>query len=129
MSGSTTVRASPSKRNQRSNDSSFAAVGGSAANGSAVFGGFAATPDAAGNTKKVEIISPLSAALVMKVNFIELLPTASHLFLTPLAESALREFTCLLYAEEKVRGMKCDPNYISSSAKKLGIVLQAMPEV
>jgi hypothetical protein len=77
MSGSVTVQASPSKCNWRSNDSGFtavggfAAVGGSAANGSAVDGSFAATPDAAGNTKKVETISPLSAALVMKVNFIE----------------------------------------------------------
>ncbi len=62
----------------------FAAVGGSAANGSAVGGGFAATPDAAGNTKKVETISLLSAALVLKDNFIKLLPFASRPFLTPL---------------------------------------------
>ena len=46
--------------------------------------GFAATPDAAGNTKKVETVSPLSAALVLKVNFIESLPNASRPFLTPL---------------------------------------------
>ena len=129
MSGSATVRASPSKRSRRSNDSGSAAVGGSAANGSAVGGGFAATPDAAGNTKKVETVSPLSAALVLKATFIESLPNASRPFLTPLAESALREFACLFYAEEKVKETKSSPNYVSSSAKKLGIVLQAMPEV
>ena len=129
MSGSATVRTSPSKRSRRSNDSGCAAVGGSAANGSTVGGGFAATPDAAGNTKKVETVSPLSAALVLKVTFIESLPNASRPFLTPLAESALREFACLFYAEEKVKETKSSPNYVSSSAKKLGIVLQAMPEV
>jgi hypothetical protein len=130
MSGSATVRASPSKRSQRSNDSGSAAIGGSAANGSAVGGGFAATPDAAGNTKKVETVcSPLSAALVLKVTFIESLPNASRPFLTPLAESALHKFACLFYAEEKVKETKSSPNYVSSSAKKLGIVLQAMPEV
>ena len=129
MSGSATVRASPSKRSRRSNDSGSTAVGGSAANGSAVGGGFAATPDAAGNTKKVETVSPLSAALVLKASFIESLPNASRPFLTPLAESALREFACFFYAEEKVKETKSSPNYVSSSAKKLGIVLQAMPEV
>ena len=72
-------------------------------------------------------VSPLSAALVLKVTFIELLPNASCPFLTPLAESALREFACLFYAEEKVRETKSSPNYVSSSAKKLGTVLQAMP--
>jgi hypothetical protein len=77
----------------------------------------------------VETISPLSAALVMKVNFIELLPTASRPFFTPLAESVLCEFACLFYAEEKAREMKSDPNYLLSSAKILGIFLQAMPEV
>ena len=65
----------------------------------------------------------------MKVTFIESLPNASRPFLTPLAESALREFACLFYAEEKVKETKSSPNYVSSSAKKLGIVLQAMPEV
>jgi len=129
MSGSATVRVSPSKRSRRSNDNGSAAVGGSAANGSAVGGGSAATPDAAGNTKKVATVSPLSAALVLKVTFIESLPIASRPFLTPLAESALREFACLFYAEEKVKETKSNPNYVSSSAKKLGIVLQAMPEV
>ena len=74
-------------------------------------------------------ISPLLAALVLKVTFIESLPNASRPFLTPLAESALREFACLFYAEEKVKETKSSPNYVSSSAKKLGIVLQAMPEV
>jgi hypothetical protein len=39
------------------------------------------------------------------------------------------EFACLFYAEEKARETKSDPNYVLSSAKKLGIVLQAMPEV
>jgi hypothetical protein len=69
MSGSTAVRASPSKCNQWSNDIGFAAVDGSAANGSAVVGSFVTTPNAEGNTKKVETIPPLSAALVLKVNF------------------------------------------------------------
>ncbi len=54
---------------------------------------------------------------------------ASRPFLTPLPESALRKFVCHFYAEEKVKETKSDPNYVSSSAKKLGIVLQAMPEV
>ena len=89
MSESVTVLISPSKCSQRSNDSSSAAVGSSAANGSAVGGGFATTPNTAGNTKKVVTVSPLSTSLVMKVTFIESLPNASHLFLTPLAESAL----------------------------------------
>jgi hypothetical protein len=129
MSGSTTVQASPSKGNWRSNDSGFAAVGGSAANSSAVDGGFTTTPNAAGNTKKVETISSLSAALVLKVSFIDLLPFVSCLFLTPLAESALCKFACHFYAEEKAKETKSNPNYVSNSAKKLGIVLQAMPEV
>ncbi len=77
----------------------------------------------------METISPLSAALVLKVNFIELLPFASLLFLIPLAESALREFACHFYAEEKAKETKSNPNYFLNSAKKLGIVLQAMPEV
>jgi hypothetical protein len=46
-----------------------------------------------------------------------------------LAESVLRKFACLFYAEEKAKETKSNPNYVSSSAKKLGIVLQAMPEV
>jgi hypothetical protein len=129
MSGSTTVQESSSKCNWRSNDSSFAAVGDSAANGSAVDGGFAATPDAAENTKKMETISQLSVALVLKVNFIKLLPIASCPFLTPLAESALCGFASHFYGEEKAKEMKCDPKYISSSATKLGTILQAMPEV
>jgi hypothetical protein len=54
---------------------------------------------------------------------------ASRLFLTPHAESVLREFACLFYAEEKARETKSDLNYVLSSAKKLGIVLQAMPKV
>jgi hypothetical protein len=86
-------------------------------------------PNAAENTNQEEIISPLKAALVLKVTFIELLPIASRPFFTPLAESVLREFTCLFYAEEKARETKSDPNYVLSSAKKLEIVLQAMPEV
>jgi hypothetical protein len=129
MSGSATDQANPSKRSQRANDSGFAAVGGFAANGSAVAGSFAATPNAAGITKKEGSISPLSAALVLKATFIELLPKASRPFLTPLAESALREFASHFYAEEKAKETKSDPNYVPSSAKKLGIVLQAMPEV
>ena len=130
MSGSATDRENPSKHSQRANDSGFAAVGsGFAANGSAVGDSFATTPDAAGNTKKEGSTSPLSAALVLKANFIESLPKASRLFLTPLAESALREFASHFYAEEKAKETKSDPNYVLSSAKKLGIVLQAMPEV
>jgi hypothetical protein len=129
MSGSATVQASPSKRNRRSNDCGFAAVGGSTANGSTIGCGLATTPDAAENTKKVETISPLSAALVLKVNFIELLPFTSRPFLTPLAESALCEFAYHFFAEETAKETKSDLNYISSSAKKLGIILQAMPEV
>jgi hypothetical protein len=65
----------------------------------------------------------------MKVNFLELLPTASRPFLTPLTKSVLRKFAYLFYAKDEARGMKSDPNYILSSAKNLGIVLQAMPEV
>ena len=102
---------------------------GYTANDSANEGGFTATPDTERNTKKVETVSPLSVALVLKVTFIELLPNASHPFLIPLTESALREFTCLFHAEEKVKETMSNPNYVSSSAKKLGIVLQAMPEV
>ncbi len=60
---------------------------------------------------------------------IESLPIASRPFLTPLAESVLRQFAALFYAEEKANETKSDPNYVSSSAKKLNIVLQAMPEV
>jgi type VI protein secretion system component VasF len=58
-----------------------------------------------------------------------LLPFALRPFLTPLAKSALREFACHFYAEEKAKEMKSDPNYVLSSAKKLRIILQAMPEV
>jgi hypothetical protein len=72
---------------------------------------------------------PLKAALMVKATLIELLPIASHPFLTPLAKSVLCEFACLFYAEEKANEMKSDPNHVSSSAKKLNIVLQAMPEV
>ncbi len=83
----------------------------------------------AGNTTSVLSISPLKAALVLKVTFIELLPTASCPFLTPLPESALHEFAAFFYADEKVKETKSNPSYVPSSAKKLGIVLQAMPEV
>ncbi len=72
---------------------------------------------------------PLSAALALKVIFIKSLPIASQPFLTPLAESVLRDFACHFYAEEKAKETKSDPNYVLSSAKKLGIFLQAMPEV
>jgi hypothetical protein len=129
MSESATVR-SPSKRTRRNNDSgSAAAIGGFAANGSAVGGGSAASPDAAGNTTSEGTLSPLKAALVPTATLIESLPIASRPFLTPLAESVLREFAALFYAEEKANETKSDPNYVSSSAKKLNIVLQAMPEV
>ncbi len=125
------MQANPSKCTHQNNDSGFAAViGGSAANGSAVGGGYAAACDASsGNAKKAAMTLPLSAALALKVTFIESLPIASQPFLTPLAEFVLREFACHFYAEEKARETKSDPNYVSSSAKKLGIVLQAMPEV
>jgi hypothetical protein len=66
---------------------------------------------------------------VLKVNFIELLPIVSHPFVTPLAKSALRKLACLFYAEEKAKETKSDPSYVSSSVKKLEIVLQGMPEV
>ncbi len=79
--------------------------------------------------QQVTNTSSLKAALVLKVTFIELLPIASRLFLTPLAESALRKFACLFYAEEKAKETKSDPSYILSSVKKLEIILQAMPEV
>ena len=129
MSGFATDQATPSKCSQRTNDSGFVAVGGFAANGSAVGGGFAATPSAAGNTRKEGSTSPFSAALVLKENFIESLPNASSPFLTPLAESALRKFASYVYTEEKAKETKSDLNYVPSSAKKLRIVLQAMPEV
>ncbi len=103
--------------------------GGSATNGSAVGGSSAAPPNAAENTYQAGSISPLKAALVLKVTFIEFLPIASCLFRTPLAESILRKFACLFYAEEKAREMKSNPNYVLSFTKKLKIVLQAMPEV
>jgi hypothetical protein len=84
--------------------------GGSTANGSAIGGGSAASPNAAGNTSQAGIISPLNAALVLKVTFIELLHIASCLFLSPLAESVLCQFAYLFYAEEKARETKSDPN-------------------
>ena len=99
---------------QLTNDSDFAADGGSTVNGSAIGGGFTTTPDAAGDTKKESSISPLSAALVLKVTFIKLLPNASRPFLTLLAESNLCKFACLFYAEEKAKETKFDPNYVSS---------------
>jgi hypothetical protein len=123
MSDSTTKR-SPSKRTRRNNDSGSAAViGSSAASGSAT------SHNAAGNIIQDWIMSPLKAALMVKATLIESLPIASRPFLTPLAESVLREFACLFYAEEKANESKSDPNYVSSSAKKLNIILQAMPEV
>jgi hypothetical protein len=140
MSESATGR-SPSKHTRRSKDrvsapviSGFAANssaggGGSATNSSAIVGGSTTSPDAAGDTNQVGIISSLKAALVLKVTFIKLLPITSRLFFTPLAESVLCESACLFYAEEKARETKSNPNYVSNSAKKLGIVLQAMPEV
>ncbi len=66
---------------------------------------------------------------MLKVTFNESLPIASCPFLTPLAEPVLHKFACLFYAEEKARETKSDPIYVLSSAKKQGIVLQAMPEV
>jgi hypothetical protein len=92
-------------------------------------GGSAARANTAGNTTSVLSISSLKAALVLKVTFIELLPIASCPFLTPLAKSALREFAAFSYADKKAKETKSGPSYVPSSAKKLGIVLQAMPEV
>jgi hypothetical protein len=129
MSRSGTNARNPSKQTQRGNDSGSATVGGSAANGFAIGGGSAAPSNAAGNTNQAGNTSPLKDSLVLKVNFIELLPVVSCLFLTPLAKSVLREFACLFYAEEKAKETNSDPSYISSSVKKLEIVLQAMPEV
>jgi len=114
------VRVSPSKRSQQSNDSGSAVAGGSAANGGAVGGSSAATPDAAGNTKIVVTVSPLSAALALKVIFIESLPNASCPFLTPLAESALREFACLFYTEEKVKQTKSSLNLSQALLRSSG---------
>jgi hypothetical protein len=67
--------------------------------------------------------------MVLKVTFIKLLLIASRPFLTPLAKSFLRRFACLFYAEEKTRETKSNLNYVSSFAKKLGVVLQTMPKV
>jgi hypothetical protein len=140
MSDSTTRR-SPSKRTQKNNDSGSAAAigssaangsavgGSSAANGSAVGGGFVASRDTAGNINLEGILSPLKAALMLKATSLKSLPIASQLFLTPLAESVLPEFAILFYAEDEAIETKSDPSYVSTSAKKMNIVLQAMPEV
>jgi hypothetical protein len=116
----------PSKRTQRAPkvDGGFAAIGGYVARS-----GSATRADTAGNTTSVASILPLKAPLVLKANFIELLPIASHPFLTPLAKSALRKFATFFYAEEKGKETKSDPTYLPSSVKKLGIVLQVKPEV
>ena len=120
MSRSATKNSSPSKRSRRAPEED---------GGCAAAGGSPARADTAGDTTSVPSISPLKAALVLKVTFIESLPIASRPFLTPLAESALREFAAFFYADEKAKETKSDPSYVPSSAKKLGIVLQAMPEV
>jgi hypothetical protein len=60
---------------------------------------------------------------VLKVNFIEPLPIASHPFLTPLAKSTLSKFATFFYAEEKAKETKSGLTYSPSSVKKLGIVL------
>jgi hypothetical protein len=116
----TNNRSNPSKCNRHGpeEDGGFAPVSGSAA-----------PAVTAGNTICVENPSPLKTALVLKVAFIEFLPIASHPFLTPLAESALREFATFFYADIKTKETKSDPSYVPTSAKKLGIVLQAMPKV
>ena len=92
MSDSATGR-SPSKRTRRNNDSGCAAaIGGSAANGSAVGGGFAANGsavgggsaaslDSAGNINSDGIQSPLKAALMLKATSLKSLPIASRPFL------------------------------------------------
>ncbi len=126
MSRSATMSNNPSKCTRRApkEDGSFAAVSGYAARG-----GSAARTNTAGITTSVVIILPLKAALVLKANLIELLPIVSRPFLTPLAKSALREFATFFYPEEIAKETKSDPTYVPSSVKKLGIVLQAMPEV
>jgi hypothetical protein len=120
MSRSATMNTNPSKCSRRvpEEDGSCGATGGSAARA-----------NTAGNTTSVLSISPLEAGLVLKLTFIESLPIASRPFLTPLAKSALRKFTAFFYADEKAKETKSDPSYVPSSAKKLGIVLQALPEV
>jgi hypothetical protein len=105
MSGFTNNARNPSKRTRQGNDSGSTAVSGGATNGFAVGGGSAAPSNAAGYTNQAGNTSPLTAALVLKVNFIELLPIASRPFLTPLAESILRKFACLFYTEEMAKEM------------------------
>jgi hypothetical protein len=126
MSRSATMSNNPSKCLQCTpkDDCGFAAIGGYTARG-----GSAGNANTAGNTTSVASMLPLKAALVLKANFIELLPIASHPFLTPLAKSALHKFATFFYAEEKAKGTKSDPTYVPSYVKKLGIVLQAMPQV
>ncbi len=127
MSGSATNARNPSKHTRRGNDSGSAAVGGPMA----LPLGAAPPPLQMQQVTPIKrgIPSPIKAALVLKVNFIESLPIASRLFLTPLAESVLREFACLFYTEEKAKETKSDLSYVLSSVKKLEIILQAMPEV
>jgi hypothetical protein len=114
MSRSVTMNTNPSKCSRRVPEED---------GGCATAGGSAARADTAGNTTSVLSISPLKAALVLKVTFIEPLPIASCSFLTPLAKSALRKFAAFFYADEKAKETKSDPSYVLSSAKKLGIVL------
>jgi hypothetical protein len=84
--------------------------------------------DAEGITTQAGSTSPIKAVLVLKVNFIVLLPNASRPFQTPLAKSALSKFACLFYAEEKAK-KKSDWSYVLSFIKKLEIFLQVMREV
>ncbi len=114
MYGSVTNVRNPSKCTQWGNDSGSATAGASTAND---------------YTTQVGSTSPLKAALLLKVYFIELLLNASRPYLTPLDKSTLCEFSCLFYGEEKAKEKKSDLSYVLSSVKKLKIVLQAMPEV
>jgi hypothetical protein len=114
---------SRSATNNRSNPLKHNRHGPEEDGGFAAVGSCAAPAVTAGNTIHVESTSPLKAALVLKVAFIESLPITSRPFLTPLAESALRKFATFFYADEKAKETKSDPSYVPSSAKKLGIVL------
>ena len=128
MSGSAPT-SSPSKRarkDKRKND-------GTTTNGSAVGSG-SATPtpaptENAGTTNNVtKNTSPLQAALVSMKESMKSLPSVSHPFLTPLCENILRLGSNYQYQDDKVIEMKSTPNYVSSAARKLNIVLPSDAE-
>ena len=74
-------------------------------------------------------ISPLKAALVLQEIGLALLPEVSTLLLAPLAKQCLKEFVIFLYVEDKVKGIKYNPNYVASSAKKLNVDLTTESQV